>query len=142
MMVLIRIWSLYFFNQKTAYEMRISDWSSDVCSSDLLLTAQGAKVTILDLNADLGESLASELGGLFVRTDVTDEASVEAGIAAAEAKHGPTRVLVNCAGTGAPSNTVSKGKRQSIDLFLKNTQLNLIGPFHVLSTVAAQDGST
>src|SRR3546814_2391264 len=27
---------LYFFNQKTAYEMRISDWSSDVCSSDLL----------------------------------------------------------------------------------------------------------
>src|SRR3546814_4035832 len=26
---------LFFFNQKTAYEMRISDWSSDVCSSDL-----------------------------------------------------------------------------------------------------------
>src|SRR3546814_5892669 len=29
------IFSLFFFNQKTAYEMRISDWSSDVCSSDL-----------------------------------------------------------------------------------------------------------
>src|SRR3546814_7444871 len=28
---------LFFFKQKTAYEMRISDWSSDVCSSDLLL---------------------------------------------------------------------------------------------------------
>src|SRR3546814_17079572 len=28
---------LFFFNQKTAYEMRISDWSSDVCSSDLLI---------------------------------------------------------------------------------------------------------
>src|SRR3546814_2779413 len=28
----------FFFKQKTAYEMRISDWSSDVCSSDLLLT--------------------------------------------------------------------------------------------------------
>src|SRR3546814_19104066 len=28
--------SLFFFKQKTAYEMRISDWSSDVCSSDLL----------------------------------------------------------------------------------------------------------
>src|SRR3546814_2315835 len=27
---------IFFFNQKTAYEMRISDWSSDVCSSDLL----------------------------------------------------------------------------------------------------------
>src|SRR3546814_9641180 len=31
--------SFCFFKQKTAYEMRISDWSSDVCSSDLLLTA-------------------------------------------------------------------------------------------------------
>src|SRR3546814_2557056 len=29
----------FFFKQKTAYEMRISDWSSDVCSSDLLLVA-------------------------------------------------------------------------------------------------------
>src|SRR3546814_6335314 len=29
----------FFFKQKTAYEMRISDWSSDVCSSDLLLMA-------------------------------------------------------------------------------------------------------
>src|SRR3546814_7351214 len=29
----------FFFKQKTAYEMRISDWSSDVCSSDLLVTA-------------------------------------------------------------------------------------------------------
>src|SRR3546814_4565338 len=28
-------WCFYFFKQKTAYEMRISDWSSDVCSSDL-----------------------------------------------------------------------------------------------------------
>src|SRR3546814_3604449 len=29
-------WFCFFFKQKTAYEMRISDWSSDVCSSDLL----------------------------------------------------------------------------------------------------------
>src|SRR3546814_10591474 len=33
---------LFFFKQKTAYEMRISDWSSDVCSSDLLLS--GGKI--------------------------------------------------------------------------------------------------
>src|SRR3546814_12121934 len=32
----------FFFKQKTAYEMRISDWSSDVCSSDLLLLANSA----------------------------------------------------------------------------------------------------
>src|SRR3546814_9170662 len=33
-------WTVLFFKQKTAYEMRISDWSSDVCSSDL---GRGAK---------------------------------------------------------------------------------------------------
>src|SRR3546814_19207325 len=38
-----------FFKQKTAYEMRISDWSSDVCSSDLLLLCQAA-VVIVGLN--------------------------------------------------------------------------------------------
>src|SRR3546814_2688913 len=30
----------FFFKQKTAYEMRISDWSSDVCSSDLMMTSE------------------------------------------------------------------------------------------------------
>src|SRR3546814_10184958 len=33
---------LFFFKQKTAYEMRISDWSSDVCSSDLLVYPVGS----------------------------------------------------------------------------------------------------
>src|SRR3546814_7221544 len=36
---------LFFFKQKTAYEMRISDWSSDVCSSDLLLADGGLATT-------------------------------------------------------------------------------------------------
>src|SRR3546814_2929585 len=42
----------FFFKQKTAYELRISDWSSDVCSSDLccagdLLAGEGRKVGLL-----------------------------------------------------------------------------------------------
>src|SRR3546814_2066566 len=36
---------VFFFKQKTAYEMRISDWSSDVCSSDLRESAAGLAVT-------------------------------------------------------------------------------------------------
>src|SRR3546814_9277888 len=32
----VGLWCFFFFKQKTAYEMRISDWSSDVCSSDLV----------------------------------------------------------------------------------------------------------
>src|SRR3546814_4694937 len=38
---------LFFFKQKTAYEMRISDWSSDVCSSDLTLSQVGTIVTTI-----------------------------------------------------------------------------------------------
>src|SRR3546814_1727272 len=34
----------FFFKQKTAYEMRISDWSSDVCSSDLLVDRRGSRI--------------------------------------------------------------------------------------------------
>src|SRR3546814_15222910 len=41
----------FFFKQKTAYEMRISDWSSDVCSSDLIGTKISALDRALQLNA-------------------------------------------------------------------------------------------
>src|SRR3546814_2178802 len=37
----------FFFKQKTAYELRISDWSSDVCSSDLGLVAEGARLALI-----------------------------------------------------------------------------------------------
>src|SRR3546814_2268026 len=39
LVVLSCLWCFFFFKQKTAYELRISDWSSDVCSSDLRLNA-------------------------------------------------------------------------------------------------------
>src|SRR3546814_5579877 len=47
--VLLLCLSLFFFKQKTAYEMRISDWSSDVCSSDLLSTHPKAKEAVTDV---------------------------------------------------------------------------------------------
>src|SRR3546814_7486692 len=40
--------NFFFFKQKTAYEMRISDWSSDVCSSDLLADAVGKVLILLE----------------------------------------------------------------------------------------------
>src|SRR3546814_13045730 len=42
----IAVYCFFFFKQKTAYEMRISDWSSDVCSSDLLVARDVAEVVI------------------------------------------------------------------------------------------------
>src|SRR3546814_16209062 len=50
-----------FFKQKTAYEMRISDWSSDVCSSDLVRPSARGELEITDLNR-----LYMEMGALHV----------------------------------------------------------------------------
>src|SRR3546814_4197552 len=49
----------FFFKQKTAYEMRISDWSSDVCSSDLQTALKGAH---FDSPAALQSGIAKALG--------------------------------------------------------------------------------
>lgn len=103
-----------------------------------MLAQQGAKVAILDLNEELGEKLAAELGGIFVNADVTDEAEVSAAIDAAQNKLGPVRVLVNCAGTGFPMKTVSKGEAHDLGVFRKVIEINLIGMFNVLSKVAAK----
>src|SRR3546814_12377880 len=51
---------LFFFKQKTAYEMRISVWSSDVCSSDLLLVARRDEISDL-VTLELGISKADSL---------------------------------------------------------------------------------
>src|SRR3546814_7746468 len=50
------VFCFFFFKQKTAYEMRISDWSSDVCSSDL------AVLTVADADEARAAGLAAELG--------------------------------------------------------------------------------
>src|SRR3546814_4540435 len=59
----------FFFKQKTAYEMRISDWSSDVCSSDLieqvvrLIRSKGVGVYFVTQNPiDVPEAVAGQLG--------------------------------------------------------------------------------
>src|SRR3546814_10086255 len=56
----------FFFKQKTAYEMRISDWSSDVCSSDLHLQAANAAIRLVKEQAAAGNrpALAADLAQL------------------------------------------------------------------------------
>src|SRR5271166_1756575 len=64
------------------------------------LAAKGVKVALLDLNAELGEKLAKELGGCFAKCDVTSEPSVDGALAEVRKAHGQERILVNCAGIG------------------------------------------
>src|SRR3546814_963937 len=53
------IYFFFFFKQKTAYEMRISDWSSDVCSSDLVARLIQQGLALVDQHAGGGDLLAA-----------------------------------------------------------------------------------
>lgn len=94
----------------------------------------GAKVAIFDMNATKGEAVAAELGenAIFQRVDVTDEASVTAGIDAAIAAFGSINACVNCAGIGAAMKTMGKDGPHSYDLFKKVLEVNLFGTFNTL----------
>lgn len=104
-----------------------------------MLAAQGARVAILDLNADAGEAAAAALGGIFIRTDVTSDASVADALAAAGEKHGVARVLINCAGIAPAVRTVGKdGAPHALDTFRKAVEINLVGTFNTISKFAAR----
>ncbi|GGY91914.1 SDR family NAD(P)-dependent oxidoreductase [Novosphingobium colocasiae] len=103
------------------------------------LARAGAKVTIFDLNEELGMAHAKDIGGHFIKLNVTDEAAVDAAIAEAEALNGKARILVNCAGIGPPAKVIGRdGKAIPLADFSKIITINLIGSFNVLSKFAAR----
>ena len=100
------------------------------------LAAAGAKVAIFDLQDELGEQKAKEIGGLFVKTNVADAASVEASVKTVVEKLGAPRVVVNCAGIGRSGRTVSKSGPHDLAMFSQVIQVNLIGTFNVIRVAA------
>ena len=108
-------------------------------ATDERLAAKGAKVAIFDLNADLGEAKAKEIGGRFFPVNVTDEAAVDNAILEAEGLHGKARILVNCAGIGPPAKVIGRdGKGLPLGDFSKIISINLLGTFNVISKFAAR----
>ena len=104
-----------------------------------LLAARGAKVTLFDMNADLGRQTAAEIGGGFQQVNVADEDSVVQGLDAAEAAFGTARLLVNCAGVAPGEKTVNRdGKAHSIANFRRAIEINLIGTFTTVAHFAAR----
>lgn len=103
------------------------------------LAAGGAKVTLFDLNAEIGTTVASEIGGQFISVNVTDEQAVEAAILQAEEQHGKARILVNCAGIAPPAKVINRdGSAIPLADFARIVNINLIGTFNVLSKFAAR----
>jgi NAD(P)-dependent dehydrogenase (short-subunit alcohol dehydrogenase family) len=103
------------------------------------LAAEGARVTIFDLNEETGRAQAAKIGGMFMRVNVSDVANVTEAVAAAEREHGVARVLVNCAGIAFGAKTVNKEfAPHPLDQFRKVIEVNLIGTFNVISQFAAR----
>lgn len=106
------------------------------------LAASGAHVVVLDLHDARGAAVASELGGTYVRADVTDAEAVQAAVDAAAAA-GPLRAVVNCAGIGSAGRTIDRnGVPHDLAMFEKVVRINLIGTFNVIRLAAAAMAKT
>ncbi len=106
------------------------------------LAALGARVVIADLNEDAGQAVASRLGGLFVKCDVSSEEDGAAAVAAAS-EMGPLRALVNSAGLGRAGRTVDRNNdpmpQADFDFVIR---INLLGSFNMLRQSAAAMAKT
>jgi len=106
-----------------------------------LLAQRGVKVVIADLGhqQEKGDKLASELGGIFAATDVTDTDQVIAATEAAK-ELGPLKALVNCAGIGWATRTVGKDgtydSAHDLGIFRKVIEINLVGTFNCIRIAA------
>jgi NAD(P)-dependent dehydrogenase (short-subunit alcohol dehydrogenase family) len=101
------------------------------------LARAGAKVALLDFNIELARSVAAEIGGIALQTDVTSSDSGEAAVAAAREVHGAARILVNCAGIAPGAKIVGKKGPMKLDDFRKGIEVNLVGTFNLLRLAAA-----
>jgi NAD(P)-dependent dehydrogenase (short-subunit alcohol dehydrogenase family) len=92
----------------------------------------GGKVVIADMQADAGEKLARELGGRFVKCDVTVEVDGKAAVALALKEFGGLQVLVNCAGIALAERTIGKEAPHDLGRFTRVVTVNLIGTFNMI----------
>jgi NAD(P)-dependent dehydrogenase (short-subunit alcohol dehydrogenase family) len=103
-----------------------------------MVTEHGGSVVVADVDRERGQRVADELGerARFVPTDVTDEASVAAAVAAA-AELGGLGVAVSCAGIAPAERVLGRDGPHSLARFVTAVQVNLVGTFNV-ARLAAQ----
>lgn len=103
------------------------------------LAAKGARVAILDFNESAARAVADDIGGIAVRTDVSDLAQVETAMDSVKASFGAApRVAVNCAGIADAARIVGREGKLSADLFARVVRVNLIGSYNVMSVAARE----
>ncbi|WP_334154636.1 3-hydroxyacyl-CoA dehydrogenase [Tepidimonas sp.] len=100
-----------------------------------MLAANGGRVVIADMQAERGEAVAQDIGGVYVRCDVSQEADAQAAIDRAVAL-GKLAGLINCAGIAPAEKTVGKNGPHSLALFNTVIQVNLVGTFNMIRLAA------
>jgi NAD(P)-dependent dehydrogenase (short-subunit alcohol dehydrogenase family) len=104
------------------------------------VVAGGGRVALLDVNKAAGEALVAKLGdrAMFIETDVTSEAAVNAAVATASQALGGLNAAVNCAGVGWPKRLVGRDGPMPGDFFRKVIEINLVGTLLVCKAAAAE----
>lgn len=101
------------------------------------LAAAGAKCVILDMNEEKGKQVADDLGGEFVKADVSNAEQVQVAVETAVGL-APLRVLVNGAGIGNAGRTVDRqGEPFNYEAFEFVIRVNLLGTFNCIRLAAA-----
>ncbi len=103
------------------------------------LARPGAKVAVLDRNAEGAKAVAAEIGGIGLACDITRTDSVIAALEAARAAHGPARMLMNVAGIGSAKRIVGKdGAPAPLEDFERVVRVNLIGTYNITRLAVAE----
>jgi NAD(P)-dependent dehydrogenase (short-subunit alcohol dehydrogenase family) len=104
-----------------------------------MIAAEGGKVVIADVN-DAGDWVAKQLGAnaRFAKTDVTEEASMQAAVDACSASFGAIHGLVNCAGVAPGERVVGRNGPHALASFERAVKINLVGTFNAIRLAAAK----
>jgi NAD(P)-dependent dehydrogenase (short-subunit alcohol dehydrogenase family) len=101
------------------------------------LAQAGAKVALLDVNVEGARAVASRIGAVAFRCDVTDAEGAANALTQAADKNGPARILVNCAGVGPAKRIVGRDGPMPLADFERVIAINLTGTFNMLRLAAA-----
>jgi NAD(P)-dependent dehydrogenase (short-subunit alcohol dehydrogenase family) len=101
------------------------------------LATRGARVTVIDRNADAAARVARDIGGHPLPLDVTDDGAGAALDTAIRAQ-GPLRGLVNCAGIGGAARIVGRNGPMPLSDFERTIRVNLVGTFNMMRLAAAR----
>ncbi|NND58164.1 MAG: SDR family NAD(P)-dependent oxidoreductase [Xanthomonadales bacterium] len=100
------------------------------------ILANGGSAVMMDVNDEAGTAAESELGAIYVRTDVTSEDGVIASVRRAAEINGGLNVAMNCAGIIGAGRVLGREAPMALSLFSATINVNLVGSFNVAKAAA------